>query len=294
MVIPAYPDFKPLELEYLSIFNRAFKENPPQISEFTFTNLYAWREAYKFKVSILDAFIILSSAVAPQTRFFDPIGSGDKKKTLERILNDFKAIFIRLPEETAALFSGDTRFRAEPDIDNSDYLYKTADLIMLKGSKFDGKRNLIKNFRLNNAYEYSVLNAQNSGECLKFEERWCTIKNCDRVEGLGNERRAIGEMLAHYSDFGLIAGVIKIRGNISALALGQELNSDTLVMHVLKADPNVAGLYQTMLQEFLVHQAGGFNYVNLQQDLGIAGLRKAKQSYHPARMIKKYTLTHVE
>ncbi|MFA5275744.1 MAG: phosphatidylglycerol lysyltransferase domain-containing protein [Candidatus Omnitrophota bacterium] len=291
MVIPAYPDFKPLELEYLSIFNQAFKENPPRISEFTFTNLYAWREAYKFKVSTLDNFIILSSEKDAQMRFFDPIGSGDKKKAMERISDDFKAIFIRIPEETAALFSEDARFGLKPDIDNSDYLYKTDDLIKLKGSKFDGKRNLLKNFRLNNAYEYAALNAQNSGECLKFIDTWCTIKNCDRVEGLGNEKRAIGEMLAHYSDFGLIGGAIRIQGNINALALAQELNPDTLVMHVLKADPDVSGLYQAILQEFLTHQAGNSNYVNLQQDLGITGLRKAKQSYHPVEMIKKYTLT---
>ena len=62
-------------------------------------------------------------------------------------------------------------------------------------------------------------------------------------------------------------------------------------MHVLKADPNVAGLYQAMLHEFLEHEAGNFNYVNLEQDLGIEGLRKSKQSYHPIEMIKKYTLS---
>jgi len=128
-------------------------------------------------------------------------------------------------------------------------------------------------------------------KCLKFEDRWCTIKNCDRIEGLSNERRAIGEMVANYSDFELIGGIIKIQGNISAIALAQRLNLDTLVMHVLKADPNISGLYQAMLQEFLTHEAGSFNYVNLEQDLGIEGLRKSKQSYHPVKMIKKYTIS---
>ena len=36
----------------------------------------------------------------------------------------------------------------------------------------------------------------------------------------------------------------------------------------------------------------GYKYVNMEQDLGIDGLRRAKRSYHPAFMIKKYTLEY--
>ena len=82
-----------------------------------------------------------------------------------------------------------------------------------------------------------------------------------------------------------------MQGNICAVALAQRLNPDTLVMHVLKADPNIDGLYQVMLQEFLAHEGADFNYVNLEQDLGIEGLRKSKQSYHPVEMVKKYILS---
>ena len=291
MITALYPNFIPLEIGHIEAFGQAFKNNPPKISEFTFTNLYSWRDAYKIKVSAFDDFIILRSESEPKLRLFDPIGMGDKKKAIKAILNDFKASFIRIPEETAGLFRDDTGFEVEDDMNNSDYLYRAEDLIVLKGEKYDGKRNLIKNFRLNNAYEYVSMNAGNADECLKFEDKWCTLKNCDRIEGLSNERRAIGEMMENYSDFELIGGMIKIQGNISAVALAQRLNPDTLVMHVLKADPNVGGLYQVMLQEFLTHEAGSFNYVNLEQDLGIEGLRKSKQSYHPVGMIKKYSLS---
>ena len=291
MITALYPNFIPLEIGHIEAFGQAFKNNPPKISEFTFTNLYSWRDAYKIKVSAFDDFIILRSESEPKLRLFDPIGMGDKKKAIKAILNDFKASFIRIPEETAGLFRDDTGFEVEDDMNNSDYLYRAEDLIVLKGEKYDGKRNLIKNFRLNNVYEYVSMNAGNADECLKFEDKWCTLKNCDRIEGLSNERRAIGEMMENYSDFELIGGMIKIQGNISAVALAQRLNPDTLVMHVLKADPNVGGLYQVMLQEFLTHEAGSFNYVNLEQDLGIEGLRKSKQSYHPVEMVKKYTLS---
>ena len=40
-------------------------------------------------------------------------------------------------------------------------------------------------------YEYANLNSANAGECLDFEERWCVVKDCDKVDGLNNERQAI-------------------------------------------------------------------------------------------------------
>ena len=61
-------------------------------------------------------------------------------------------------------------------------------------------------------------------------------------------------------------------------------------MHILKADPSLPGLYQTMNHEFLSREARDFTYINMEQDMGVEGLRKAKLSYHPVGMINKYTL----
>jgi hypothetical protein len=165
-----------------------------------------------------------------------------------------------------------------------------SDLVSLKGSKYDGKRNLIKKFKSGHQYEYGRLSAANVPECLEFEQTWCTIKNCDSVQGLSNERKALKEMAYNFSAFGLIGGAIRIAGKICAVAIAQRLNSDTLVMHILKADPNLAGLYQLINNEFLAREAGDFRFVNLEEDLGLEGLRKSKLSYHPLEMVKKYII----
>lgn len=289
MDIPKYPDFKPIGIEDLSVFNRFFKDNPPEISEFTFTNLYAWRETYQLKAAILGGMLIVCSESEKQRRFFYPIGTGDTKSVMEDILKSGGGVFIRVPEAVKLLFENDTRFKIDLDMDNSDYLFKTADLAALAGRKYDGKRNLIKKFKSRYKYEYSELKAENAAECLEFEEEWCSIKDCASVEGLDNERRAFREMFKNFSFFELVAGAIKVEGKISAVAIGEDLNPNTLVMHILKANPKIEGLYQVINNEFLSRQAGNFEYVNLEQDLGVEGLRKSKLSYHPVKMVRKYT-----
>ena len=295
MNIDIYPQFRELNIGDAAVFNRAFKDNSPTISEFTFTNLYSWRWAYSLRVSLFDGLIILCSESESRKRFFTPIGKGDIRAAAEKILKDKGGIFFRLPGETIVLFAEDNRFLIEPDRDNWDYLYSASDLLNLPGKKYDGKRNLIMKFKSGQAYEYITLNAENAASCLDFEEAWCSLKDCDKVKALSQEKRAIKDMVENFSFFGLTAAAIQINGVIRAFVIAQELSPDTMVIHIFKADPNIAGLYQTMLQEF-IWRAGvtRFRYVNMEQDLGIEGLRKAKLSYHPCSMVNKYALSLAE
>lgn len=291
MNIPSYPLFEPLKKEHKPLFDNAFENYPPEISEFTFTNLYSWRIAYDFQISMLGNLIILKAASGARHRFFSPIGRGDIKQAIVKIFNDSKGVFIRIPESVKDLFSNDAGFIVGLDRNNSDYLYRTIDLISLQGRRYDGKRNLIKKFKGEYEYRFLELNASNISRCLEFEERWCSVKDCDSVEGLNNERGAIKEVVSNFSEFNLIAGAVEIKNAILALAIAEKLNLNTLVIHILKADSNVPGLYQVMMNEFLEKNSGVFEFVNLEQDLGIEGLRKSKESYHPVKMVNKYTIS---
>ena len=161
------------------------------------------------------------------------------------------------------------------------------DLVVLGGRRYDCKRNLIKKFKTKYDYEYIVFDRSNIVECLKLEDLWCQIKRCDIAESLSNEGRAIKTMIDNFELFELLGGGIKIKEKICAFALGQRLNNDTIVIDVLKAQPDISGLYQAMNNGFLSKYQNDFKFVNLEQDLGLEGLRKAKLSYHPVRIIKK-------
>ena len=78
---------------------------------------------------------------------------------------------------------------------------------------------------------------------------------------------------------------------VVAFTFGEKLNSDTAVIHVEKADPEIRGAYTAINQNFVAAEWSEMTYINREEDMGLEGLRQAKESYHPVKMIEKYFVT---
>ena len=291
MKIPDYPSFRPLDLCDKSVLDRAFHADPPENSEYTFTNLYSWRSAYGLGISALGDLIILAPEKNGVKEYYPPIGRGDIKNTLKRILYDSGSRFIRVPERIKNIAMQDSNIRSEDDRDNYDYLYLADDLINLKGRKYDGKRNFIKTFRSRYSYEYIQLTEADVPEVLRFQDIWCVEKGCGQSKSLQDESEAVRVMLSFISLFSLKAGALRVDAKICAVCIAEALNPETLVIHALKGASGMTGIYQTMFNEFLEREAVAYRYVNMEQDLGIPGLRKSKESYHPLDFVRKFSLS---
>ncbi len=292
MRLPQYPQTRPIDAQDKPVFDLALKSDPAKISEYTFTNIFAWRAVYEFEICLLNGFLIVCSKRAGRKDFFYPIGKGDVKGTVLFLLKEKNSRFIRVPADIAALFEKETDVAVELDNDNSDYVYRAQDLIRLPGRRYDGKRNLIKRFRTSFQYSYLELNRDNIEKCIQFQDEWCRSMDCEKDKNLLNEAVAIKEILENFFSFNLTGAFIELGGKIVAVAVGEPLNGDTFVIHILKA-ARITGLYQTMNNEFISKETAAFTFVNMEQDLGVPGLRKSKLSYHPVDMVKKYILTSI-
>ena len=268
---------------------------PLRASEYTFTNLFAFRLAYDFELSVLNENLIIKSAAKPES-FFCPLGDKKIHETMTELFTYLKRhtetpLMKRVPEEFVREYLGKSdTFTAEEDRDNFDYLYNVHELIELRGRKFHDKRNNVNKFRSAHEYEYLALTPERIEECLEFEHYWCEVKECGKIPGLERERCAILEMLNNFESLNIKGGVIKTGGKIAALTLGERFLGDTMVIHIEKSHPHIPGLYQVINQEFLMHEAADCTYVNREQDLGITGLRTSKMSYNSSGFVKKYVV----
>ena len=77
---------------------------------------------------------------------------------------------------------------------------------------------------------------------------------------------------------------------IAAFTLGRPLTDDTFIVHAEKAFTNINGAYSIINQQFVEHEASGFNYINREEDMGYESLRKAKMSYQPDILLEKSIL----
>lgn len=294
-------DFAEITLHNKIEFDRLINKNHPQISELTFTNLFSWRHFYKFRYTIRAGLLCIISVPCRGEPFaMMPVGDVNEDNFAEAfsglkeyfIKKGWRLVFRKISNNELPYFR--SRIASEESIvydrDNSDYLYNTVDLVSLRGKKYDGKRNHINKFKRQHTFEYVPLGCSLLDECSRIMEEWCKEKNCKCQDGDYCERHVNMELLKNFKTLGCKGALIKMDGVFEAFTVGEMLNTDTAVIHIEKAKNAIDGLYTIINQQFAEREWSGSTYINREQDLGMEGMRKAKLSYQPVRLIDKYTV----
>ena len=99
---------------------------------------------------------------------------------------------------------------------------------------------------------------------------------------------ANNELLKYYKELGCRGILVRVDGKAEGFTVGEYLNENMAVVHIEKASGSIHGLYTFLNQKFCELHWNEVEFVNREQDLGIEGLRRAKLSYHPAKMINKF------
>lgn len=260
-----------------------------------------WQQCYSTERVVEDNFLCIKGSYDGTTFILPPFGQDMDK--LERVLdklidyfqqNNFPFMMKSVPTSFIPFLekAKPDFFNYQADRDSFDYIYNASDLANLQGRKYHRKRNHLNNFKKNfPAYQYRALTPDLIPECIKLAIEWCEKKNCDNDPSLECEKCAVLVGLNNFDYLQFKGGVIILDNKVEAFTFGEPLNADTAVIHVEKANPDINGLYVAINQEFCQNQWQEMQYINREEDLGIEGLRKAKESYFPVKMAEKYLVT---
>lgn len=290
------PDLVPLDLATAPLINRYLYAHPQEVSELTFTNLYAWRQGRPvWFVELSKTLIFLIRAPENGHDKLLVLGPPVGPLPLATVMAQLGETVIGGIRQSAASVAGldQSLFTISADRANSDYLYRVSDLATLAGRNYAAKRNQIKQCLRDYSCVFEPITATNLAECRSLLHRWCDLRHCELDRGLSGEWQALQETMNNFLDFRLLGGLVRVNGAVEAFAIGERLNRDTAVCHFEKSLPTIMGLGQLINQWFAAHCLGGFTYVNREQDLGIPGLRQAKESYHPYQLVEKFTALRV-
>lgn len=294
-------NFQPMQLTDKPVFDSFFRARRYENAHFNFTNLFMWRKAYKIEWTTESGFLFIRAAWENEKFALQPFGPDSELKMAIDMLKDYfkqeGLPFLISGMECAAAAQLEKMqpgyFKFTEDRDNYDYVYNVSDLVSLKGRKFHGKKNHINSFKKTYGnYLYRPLTTDLIRQCIATAEEWYEKKN-DVVEDavMDYEQGAIIEALTHLEYLGLQGGVIMIDNKVEAFTFGEQLNADTAVIHVEKANADIRGIYPVINQQFVKHAWSQMRYINREEDMGLEGLRKSKMSYHPVKLIKKYIVT---
>jgi hypothetical protein len=176
-----------------------------------------------------------------------------------------------------------SHFHRKEDRKRSDYLYRSSDLALLEGRRYDGKRNLIA--QIDRVYQWTL--SPLDPQILDDLE-----KRSQKETGENEEQKVLTTILNNYEQLHLKGYMIGIQGKPVAFSIVDVLNPTTKIVFFEKADRHFKGLYQLINRETskaILEE--GYEFINREEDLGIEGLRKSKLSYYPIEIIPSYTLT---
>ena len=272
--------------------------------EYNFTNLFVWSDAYDQRIARVGDFLVTRLCGSLGCSYIYPAGAGDIAPVLAALEQDaaergapLHLVCLTQPQvrELDSLFPG--RFTFEADRDGFDYLYDIDRLADLGGKKLHAKRNHINRFVENNpSWVYEDITPESLPECLEMDKEWyrrsMVREGLAEERDLGDEGRALRLAMEHYHDLGLEGGLIRVYGEVVAFTMGDLLSSDTYDVHFEKAYGELQGAYAMINREFarrVRQRHPQVRYLNREDDMGVEGLRKAKESYYPDRMVEKYS-----
>ena len=277
-------------------------------SGLSFTSLYMWRNINDFSWQIIGDYLCIAGLShleldKEEPFLFPPLtktGTYDSK-SLNTVIKEAKKIFeskgyifsIRLmPFHMMDILEEacPDEFRFFDDRPNYDYVYRTQDLIELKGREYHSKKNHLNFFLNHYQYEYVTLTSAMAEQAMQFIREFNERKNLPdhEMELLKMEERAMVDVFNNLEAVDYLAAAIIIDGKIEALSIGGRINGNTVTVHVEKANTAFRGLYQLINNEFCRHVAPNVKYINREEDMGIPGLRKAKLSYKPVKLVESH------
>lgn len=286
-------DLKIVELKDKDILRDHYSRFPPEHSDYLHSIMYTWRDYMTYSYAKVSDSIVILGKHDDRLYLRPPIGPNEKEVFKEVIdlseREGWNPIISMIGKETVSWMMKEfPQFEYEQHRDYFDYIYLSSDLSDLPGKNYLKIRNYLNKFRKNNDHSIETITSENIIEVKDFLIRWCEQKGCRDDPFLLQERQATYHALDDMFDLGLEGLLIRVDGKVEAFSIFEEMRSDMAVVHYEKANFDLAGLYQAINNETAKFLTNRYRFIDRESDMGVPGLRKAKEKYRPDHMLEIY------
>jgi uncharacterized protein len=269
-------------------------------SDFNFTNLHSWNNNGEIAVSWLAGNLVIRFRdYVSGEAFYTFLGQNEIYKTAYSLLDRAKSYgypphLKLIPEELALKLDESEMFTVCEDNANNDYILSLEGLSLLSGKQHAHTRELVNRFTRDYGEQSHFVKLELCDRQIraKIQNVFAIREEAKNGNDHQNEAQAINRLLSNHQAYNLAAYGVMVSNELRAFVICELIPSSPVLAHFWKADTNFRGIYHFMLNNVCKElRQHGHEYLNFEQDLGIPGLRAAKQYLRPEKFFRKYTVS---
>jgi len=298
--LPRFPEFRKLQLSDHALLQRYTGAFAPY-SDFNFACLWSWDLEGRIQVSDLNGNLVVHFAnFLYGEEFYSLLGTHSVNQAAAALIDHAErqrlVPCLQLVPEIVARELDPATFSVVENADHTDYILSTERLSTYQGPAFASKRNEVRKFsRRFPQSRFTILDLANASvrdQARQLFRRWSEQKESVPGDEATREFQAFERGLAIAECLPLFAAGVFVDQVMAAISVSEIVDHANAITHFEKVDiANFPGLTAFVNQQVAgALAARGIRYINIEQDLGIAGLRTSKQSYSPCNYLRKYSV----
>lgn len=296
-----FPEFSKLDIKHKDEL-REIAEQFPSYSDFNFVSLFTWDVDGEVEISDLNGNLVMKfTDYNDGSAFLTFLGTNQLLHTIEQLLDYCKD--NNLPEELKLI--GEAIVHAIPkeekhkylikeDRDNHDYILSAANMSDI--GNFHPKKRTKYNYFMREYGEKHQLTELDLDDPDTLQDirqmliDWQGVRGKESAE-IKREFTAIEKCLEHSKVLNILGYGTYVDDKLIAFTLFELIHEKTAMLHFGKTNISFKGSNEH-LQHNLAKYLNSLDVelMNNEQDMGIEGLRKSKESSLPIYFLKKYTV----
>lgn len=296
-------DFRPITADMKEVYESCLCGVPERGCEYSFANLSIWGEQ---SISYIGGCAVIISRYGNHTSYPFPIGSGDLRKAVDAVIAD------SAERGTECRFTGVTltdkaflereypeKFAYTCDRNFFDYVYETKALAELSGRKYHSKKNHFNKFKkMFPDFVTEIICEENETDVRNMIDTWYADRAVQSPNAdFESEKAALRKAFDLRAELGTEGIILRDGEKILAMTLASRLSDNTYDVHFEKALHGADGAYAAVNREFAEYmrrEHPKIEFLNREDDMGLDGLRTAKESYRPHHMVEKWRAVYRE
>ena len=287
-------DFRPLRIEDKKIIYDFYKSSNTLGTEYSYIMLFYWMQKYDIEICVSQNAVYFRITVEKEKWYYPPLvkSKEDMDGAIAELEESGAVIFTEITSSVKKYFCA-RGYKFTELRNNAEYVYLSEKLRTLAGKKLHAKRNFVMRFSSKYEYEFLTYRQEYFDEIKSLFKKW-EMEKLENVEDTAEfkkeakeEENIVLSVLQNLEENDCFADILRVDGKIIGFSIGELLPTGVGAVFFEKADVTYEGAYPMINKLFVEKHFEGVKYINRQEDMGDEGLRKAKLSYHPAKIFMK-------